>query len=749
MKTLIILVSFFMSTSAFAQGFIIPHQNIAPPELITHNIDVNIKNQVARVHVEQAFKNVSAVRMEGVYYFPIPRDASISDFAMWVDGKKLQGEILNRDEASKIYEEIVRRNIDPALLEYADNRFFRLKIFPIPPGKERRIELDYTQLLPMDNGIVRFLYPLHGDLQAGRHAGRPVPPPVPAPGMPRPLQKRTPETDEHTKTLSGCKQVFLVDIQSDVPIKNLYSPSHKVDINRKSDQQAIVSYEGTRKTEESDFVLYYSFSPEDLGMSLLCHKNEGEDGFYLLLISPKAEIAGNEILDKDVIFILDTSGSMGGEKIRQAKDALIYCLNGLRDGDRFAVLTFSSDVRAFSETLTHKNRVGDAIKFIQNISAKGGTNIDAALQKALSYEKDSNRPMNIVFLTDGLPTVGTTDVKSILKNVTKNNEDRRIFTFGVGYDVNTFLLDKLAQENHAVSDYIALDENIEEKISYFFDKVSNPVLSDLQLNYGHIRTFDVYPHELPDLFQGSQLMVVGRYKKAGRSTITLRGASRDRTVDFTYGVHFPKEAKNDFLPRLWASRRIAYLVDEIRTNGESKEVREEIEDLSKRYGIMSPYTSFLVQEDLHMANVLGAPNAKRSSSGILGLTMDAVGSFGVAKSCATTGASAVQMSKSLRTMREAEVVVREEQKSNFRYIGGRTFYWQNGKWEDSDYADQKTVKIKKGSQAFINLILTYPELGKFMSLGDEIIVKFKGKFIHISDKGIEKANKKELKKLIG
>ena len=735
------LVLVWSVSNLFAQGFIIPGANIRPPELTAHNVDVKIVNQVAQVHVKQSFKNVSAVRMEGVYYFPVPRDASISQFAMWVDGKKLQGEMLNRDEAAKIYEEIVRRNIDPALLEYADYRFFRLKIFPIPPGKTRKIELDYSQFLPMDNGVVRFLYPLHGDLQAGRYAGGGLLPP-PRPGMPMPVPQQEPEQGDHSKMTSGCKQVFVIDLQSDVPLKNLYSPSHKVEIDRVSERQARVSYEGVRSADEGDFILYYSVSPEDLGMSLISHNKDGEAGFFLLLISPKSKVSDKEILDKDIVFILDTSGSMSGEKIEQAKDALIYCLNGLNAGDRFALLTFSSEVHAFSEELSDRSKVKEAIKFVKSITARGGTNIDAALQKALSYQDKSIRPMNIVFLTDGLPTVGNTDIKTILANVKKKNENRRIFTFGVGYDVNTFLLDKLAQQNHAVSDYIAPDENIEEKISYFFDKVSNPVLSDLRLDFGAVKVFDTFPHELPDLFQGGQLMIVGRYKKAGHTAIMLQGTSKDKEKKYTYRAQFPRQADNDFLPRLWATRKIAYLVDAIRSNGESKEVREEIEELSKKYGVMSPYTSFIVLEDRStvLSQTSGVPASpvryKRAAKEAVGFAAPTA-----------TGASAVQMSKSLRAMREVEQIVNKDQ-ADVRYVNGRTFYFRDNMWVDSEYKEQKTLDIKKGSQAYINLLLTFPELGKFMSLGDEIIVGFKDKFIHIGSKGIEKASGKKLKKMI-
>ena len=756
---LIIAVSFLVAVSAKGQGFILPRGELQTPKLMSHKVDADISNQVAEVKAQQIFKNESSVPVEGVYYFPIPKEASVSDFAMWVDGKKLEGELLSHDEARKIYEDIVRRNIDPALLEYADYRFFRVNIFPIPPGKERKIELKYAQFLTMDGGLVRFIYPLHGQTQLGRTAGRPIPPITPLPPHPRlphPQQFPAPTPEERSEQKSShedCRQTFVMNIDSDVPIKNVYSPSHEVEISRQSDHRVRVSYEGNRVIDEGDFLLYYSVSPEDLGLSLVCHQTSRDDGFFLLLVSPKTKLEDEEILDKDIIFVLDTSGSMAGEKIEQAKGALEYCINRLRPDDRFALITFSSEVHKFQDKLVSGRLAKrQSLEFVRSIKAKGGTNIDAALKEALSFQHDTDRPMNIVFLTDGLPTVGATDVKTILANVGEKNKGVRIFSFGVGYDVNTFLLDKIAERRRGVSDYIAPDEDIEEKISLFFDKVSTPVLSDLELDYSHISVSDVFPKQLPDLFQGSQLMVVGRYGDSGETIITLTGRTTKKRKDFVYETEFSNEAENDFLPRLWASRKIAYLVDEMRTHGENDEVRQEIEDLSKEYGIMSPYTSYLVQEDQAQIVALraqsgsfGVTDKKGSGFHVLGGTPQPAESFDALSS---VGRAAVEASKSMRKMKEAVRIV-ETKKSDVRYVGGRTFYYRDGEWVDSQYKDEKVVEIKHGSTAFVNLLLCYPEIGKFMKLGNCVVVKLNKKFVRIGERGKEDTSQQKLCKIFG
>lgn len=456
-----------------AQGFIIPPPIRPPhhplPKLTEHRVEVKIIDQVARVEVHQVFYNESNRPIEGTYYFPLPKGATVSDFKMVADGKVLSGELLEKSKARKIYEDIVRRQLDPALLEYVDHNLFSAKIFPIPPHKERKIVLEYSSLLKLDGDIVQFTYPLRGQIAS---RGQWSPPTISSD------ERNRNRPDEENKRSSPIDQIVSIHLQSKIPLKNIYSPSHDVEMIKTDDNHARINYEGKRKKSSDTFVLYYSFSRSDFGLNLLTYRpEENENGFFMLLISPKTEISKNEILKKDILFVLDTSGSMEGEKIGQAKEALKYCIQHLNSEDRFNLITFSTETKLFKQKLVSASEYQrDALRYIDRIDAKGGTNINDALTETLSMEYETSRPVSIVFVTDGLPTAGETDIGNIIKNVSENNKNKvKIFTFGVGYDVNTVLLDRIATSNRSVSDYIEPNENIEQKISTFYDKIRHPV----------------------------------------------------------------------------------------------------------------------------------------------------------------------------------------------------------------------------------------------------------------------------------
>ena len=744
---LFILISVVgFSSQLFAQGFIIPRPRprfIHPmPQLTKHEVDVEITDRVAEVTVEQVFYNGSSRQMEGTYYFPLPKGASISDFKMYADGKVLSGELLEKEKARKIYEDIVRRNIDPALLEYVDFNLFSASIFPIPPKKERKIVLKYSSMLEQDGGLVKFSYPLRGEIGAGRTGPHP---PIFRGRHEKENRKRYPGSDKVEQTIN-------LDIESKVAIKNIYSPSHDVDVSRRGDFRAKVSYEGVRKEAEDNFVLYYSFSESDFGMSLLSYFPRKKDyGYFMMLISPKVNFKKSEIIKKDIIFILDTSGSMKGEKMKQAKDGLEYCLESLNDNDRFNLISFSTESKFFKENLVDASEYkNDALDYINDLEAKGGTNINEALMDALKMENKKSRPLSIVFLTDGLPTSGEREPGNIIKNVSRKNKEKvKIFTFGVGYDVNTYLLDKIADESQAASDYIEPEENIEEKISSFYDKVSHPVLTDLNIDFGNIKVDDVFPKKLPDLFKGSQLTIMGRYQKEKNVEITLNGKVSGKTKKFKYDAEFSASKSNDFLAHLWATRKIGFLMDEIRLHGENDELKEEVIRLSKKYGVMSPYTSFLVQEEEELAG----RDRFHFGRGVPLSTMDASANAPMAAPSKRAGAGEakkvggvyqVKMSKQTRTMKEAETISADQM---IKRAGKRSFYKKGEFWIDTEYNEEKTINIKYGSQAYTELVLTYSEIAKIAALGEKVIFKFKDKFVKICENGKVKLLKKELKML--
>jgi Ca-activated chloride channel family protein len=707
MKKLSFILSLFLIlySKTLADGFIVPVPRYPdeplPPYLSIryHHVEIKIDNQVAQTTVDQVFRNDYPRDLEGTYIFPLPLDASISKFSMFVGGEELKGEILDRDRARRIYEDIVRRRKDPALLEYYNQGMFRARVYPIPAHGETRIKLGYSQVLKSENNLCEYKYSL--------------------------------STEKFSQTPLENVQIGLV-INSDIPIKNVYSPTQDIKIEKETDHRVRVSYFEENARPNKDFVLYYSLSDKEVGFNLLSYQDKKEGNFFMALFSPKIQ-RPDRFIRKKVVFILDTSGSMQGKKIDQAKSALIFCLNALNPGDSFNLIDFDDQVKPFSERLLSASRenINSGIKFIQKCEADGGTDINSALLDGLRNLNPEDKTSYIVFLTDGLPTVGLTDIKRILENVKGKNISNRIFVFGVGFDVNTHFLDRLAQENHATSDYVTPNEDIEVKVSNFFKKISNPILSELSLKFPRIKTFEIYPKELPDLFSGSQVLVLGKYEGEGSSSAILSGYAGEEKQTYSYQVYFSPEEKNSFIPRLWATRRIGYLADQIRLYGQSEELIDEIVHLSKRYGIITEYTSFLIDADYRLADRDLHIRAERAGEA---LKMD-------------TGSGAVYQSKGLLKTQVGFVVPetyidlsgKEKKISQVMQIGNKVFFKKDSLWVDSQYdLSFKTIKIQRFSPAYFELAKRFPEFEKYLSLGDRVIFVHKAKMIEISERGEEK-----------
>ena len=713
--TLVIL----LSGIALADGFIIPvppHPGKPfPPSLSIkyHHVDIKIDNQVAQTAVDQVFINNHHRDIEGTYIFPIPTDASISKFSMFVGGEEIKGEILDKDEARKIYQDIVRRKRDPALLEYFKDGMFKASVYPIPAHGETRIKLYYSEVLKLNGGICGYRYTL--------------------------------ATEKFSRDPLQSVKVT-VKINSKTPIKSIYSPSHNVKIEKEDDHHARVTYVEENTRPDKDFFLYYTVSEEDIGFNLLPFEDEDHQGYFLAMISPQVEVAADKTSSKNIIFILDTSGSMKGEKIKQAKGALSFCLNSLNEGDRFNVIDFDDQVTTLQRGLVRAGRenVREALSFVDKREAEGGTNINDALITALEQIEDASGASFIIFLTDGLPTVGQTDINTILANVKgANRSSTRIFVFGVGYDVNTRLLDRLAQDNHATSDYVRPSEDIEVKVSGFFKKVSHPILTDIELSFGSVEVYDLYPKELPDIFKGSQLLVLGKYKGEGTTKATLSGSARGSDRKFRYEVDFTPDDKNDFIPRLWATRRIGYLISELRLHGQNEELVDEVVRLSKKYGIITEYTSFLVDADYRLAAHELAPQATKKFAES---SVDMVGAGAVNRAKATRG----QMGALQAPQAFLDAEGKEQKVTRMAQIGNRTFFKKNGLWVDSQYEGKiEAIKVKSLSEAYFKLLSEVPEIGRFLALGDEVIFFLHGKAIHVSDEGESDFTAAELKSLLG
>ncbi|MGH7173353.1 MAG: VIT domain-containing protein, partial [Gemmataceae bacterium] len=560
-------------SAADAHGLLIPADKSLPPlAMLNHKVKIAIDDQLAVTNVEQTFRNHTDRNLEATYIFPVPPGASVNRFSMWVNGKETKGELVEAKKAAQIYTSIVRRTKDPALLEYMGNNLLRLRVFPILPHADQKVALRFTSVASKEGKLVEYVYPLKTN------------------------GKATSTLEEFSLTAT---------IKSAHNVTNVYSPTHSISLKRASDQEVTVTFDQNQALLDKDFQLFYATGDKDIGLTALNHRPlSGDKGYFTLLITPRVEMSKKYQVPRDMILVLDTSGSMRGAKMEQARKALKYCLDNLGKNDRFGIINFATTVNRYEEKLLPANaeQVGRAKKWVEELEATGGTAINDALASALELRgKEEGRTFTVVFFTDGQPTIGETDVDKILKHtLAKNSASTRIFTFGVGDDVNATMLDQLAGKTRALSTYVRPSEDIENKASGLYSKISNPVLTNLKLTATNdIKFSEVYPPELPDLFHGSQLVVLGRYSGKGAVAVKLSGQVSMEAKEFVYELTFPEKTgeEREFVEHLWARRKVGYLLDQIRGNGEKKELVQEVVTLAKKYGITTPYTSYLVVPD--------------------------------------------------------------------------------------------------------------------------------------------------------
>lgn len=713
-----------------------PHP-FAPLEVQSVKVQTHINDQIAVTRIDQEFFNPNAVRLEGTFVFPIPKGAHLDKFAMEIDGKQVDAELLGAAKARGIYEDIVRKLRDPALLEYAGQDAFKVRIFPIEPNSRKRVTFSYTQLLASDGGLVGYTLPL----STGKFSCKPV------------------------------RNVGVqVEIQTRRALKSIYSPTHSVEVKREGSNQATVGFEAADVRGESDFQLYFAAEKDEIGVNLLTHHVSGEDGYFLMMASPGLEAGKGQVLPKDVAFVLDTSGSMAGKKLDQAKKALQFCVENLNDEDRFEIIRFSTEVEPLFDKLVDasKQNRDRAEDFVSHLRPIGATAIDDALKKALALETGRNegRPFVVIFLTDGRPTIGITDEDRIVANAQKESDGRiRIFCFGIGTDVNTHLLDKITEQTRGFSQYVLPEEDLELKVSAFFSKIKEPVLANPELKFnGDVRVSKLYPSRLPDLFKGEQVVLVGRYSGQGDAGAVLEGTIKGGNRKFAYDVRFPEScSENDFLPRLWATRRVGYLLDEIRLHGENSELRDEVTDLARKYAIVTPYTAYLIVEDEQRRAV---PTGMRSMPRLyedLGareeaakswqqFTTEREGDVGVASAlsgmalrsveapaAATLGADAAfrrrygsmaggAVQNSAQPAQTGRSTLAEYTQQS-QFVAGKTFFLNGNQWVDSQI--QKTpgarqVRIEFGSQAYFDFVAKHPRVSAWLALGQNVQILWEG-----------------------
>lgn len=673
----------------------VPMREVEVREL---SVDAVVRDQVARVQLSQKFHNPNGSQMETQYLFAVPPDSTIQDFVLMVDGDEIAGELMDRDEAERIYREIVRTQKDPALLEWVGRGLLRTSVFPIPGHGERTVTLSYTMLLPRDGDRMETVVPLG------------------APGSdPRPVQKLD----------------VRVRLEQTQPIRTLYSPTDGVEIDRDGERRATARLQRNNQAPPAELRLIAGMDERPVGATLLSTRpSAGEDGYFLLILSPAIGEGNQAPIDKNVVFVIDRSGSMSGRKIEQAREALSFVLNNLGPGDTFNIVVYDDLVETFRPELQRFNEGTRqaAQAFVANIRAGGSTNIDEALRVALEMlPEDHSRPSYVIFLTDGLPTVGEQNELKIAEHAKAANRARaRIFSFGVGYDVNARLLTRLSRDNNGTTEYVRPEDDLEVSVSRFYGRMSSPVLSDPELTIDGVRINRQTPRELPDLFSGNQVILTGRYSGDGEAEVRLSGRIGDRGETFHYPVHFAESgrgAQNAFIERLWAARRIGDLTDEIDLQGQNDELVDEIVALSKRYGILTPYTSFLAREDTDLTQRRGLRQQARDQltmldqeSGASGVQQRMLsqglqradtgaaaeniiwnysGPAGAAGAATQSrGARSVQMDAPMTFVPPAVATADAAPEETVRTAGTQAFYRREGAWLAADAIEQDQSQMQ-------------------------------------------------------
>jgi Ca-activated chloride channel family protein len=713
-----------------------------PPPVVyeVRKVDVNVtvRDQIATVQLSQVFKNVSGRALEAQLLFPMPTDAAISQLTLLVDGGEFTGRILKKEEARRIYEEIVRRRRDPALLEYMGHGLFQTSVFPVPPGAERTVQIRYTQLLKQDAGLTSLLLPIG----TNRHAHHPI----------------------------GTLNVN-VQIESATPLRSVYSPTHEVSVKRSGEHRANCRLTLNQVHSPDDLRLLFGAGEESVGGNLISYwpkDEEVDNGYFVLLVSPGIEPVNAEPVPRSLVFILDRSGSMTGEKIKQARDALKFLVRQLRPRDTFNIVAYDSVVESFRPELQRADETGieAALGFVDGLFAGGSTNIDSALQTGLGMLKSRDVPSYVLFMTDGLATVGEKNEMHIAANAkTANRVGARMFNFGVGYDVNSRLLDRLSRGNRGQSVFVRPKEDIEASVSNLYNRIGRPMLTDVSVKFEFDEVRDEatpppisrsYPKELTDLFYGEQLVLVGRYRKPGRAKVTVSGLLNGKRQVFSIPVTFSEPSKDEshsFAEKLWATRRVGELIDELDLHGHNQELVNELVALSIQHGIITPYTSFLADERTELA---ASGNRDRAAAAVrrgLGSTGGRGGfgqrelkqrlqvaatasapkpSAGVAREVADLAKNAPAGGKAVLFLEEDGT---QRVAASIRQLGRKTFFRRGGQWKDSTVTStqqSKALRIQQFSKEYFDLAAEHGgTLAKYLVFSEPVVLNLAGRTYQI------------------
>lgn len=751
-----------------AQGEIIPRPciggrcvpSIAPGRVVRTGSDVRIvlggsrglaSGAVPRVlgfEIEETFTNTGGAIGEADYLFPLPRGAAFQDLRLEINGELVSGETLDANEARKIYEEIVRRQRDPALVEWMGRGLLRARIFPIAPGERKRVVVRYQMVAEREGDALRVDYfGAASSAPCGRRALDPGP--APRDCGPRPLEseRRKPEP-ERRATLS----LTYPDIAA---LGRAYSPTHALDESERNGRRVVRVRGDAREVT----ILLPLRRAREAALALLAHAPGGrgarEDGFALVTLTPPAAAA--RTVARDITFVLDVSGSMRGRKMEQARDAGKALLATLTPRDRFRLVDFATDVRTFRDGWVPATRanIAAASRYLDELEAEGSTNIEGALKEALRAEPQAGRLPLVLFLTDGEPTVGLRDADALARLAAREAGEARVFTFGLGADVNVALVERMAVDGRGTAQFVRPEESPERAVSLVAARLTNPVATGLRVRAeGPVRLVKMHPAGGIDLFAGQDLVVLARYEGSGRARLRMEGTSADGPVRWSQEVDFPeRETGNAFVPRLWATQRVGWLSAERRRGDASDEVAREIRELGERYGIPTEFTSYFVREP-GMDVATGMPAVRREARGAPRATLGSAAGGAPAPAAnkaaafeAARDASAQRAATSL-AMADSMATAAEGDDGTTKRASGRTFRLVDGTWTDSGWrADVESVKIRAYSDAWFALASRLPAVREALALGDRVRVAGRAVTIEIGESGAERLTTRELDRI--
>jgi len=688
------------------------------------DVRVELVDRVLHYEVTETYVNRGSRVGEADYMFPLPKGAALQDLKLSINGEMVAGETMSSDRARQIYEQIVRQQRDPALLEWMGYGLLRARIFPIAPGETKKVVVRFQSVAEREGDALRIDY--FRGLRNAQRGGN---------GSP-----------EGTTS-------FTLTYPDERIYGAAYSPTHSI---------SSIDQGSTRRVEVRDAsgeitLLIPVRKPASPAITLLANAPGNDDGFALITLTPPA--MAPRAVPRDVTFVIDVSGSMSGKKIEQARAAGRQLLQSLSPADRFRFIDFSTDVRTFRDgyAMASSDNIRAAERYLDALEAEGSTNIGGALDQALAAPIQSGRLPIVLFLTDGLPTIGETNGDVIASRVAGQRGSRRLFTFGVGSDLNISLIEQLALEGRGTASFVRPGESVERAVGIVASRLTNPLVTDVRVHADGVQLRKVHPSGPSDIFAGEDLIILARYQGSGASTLRFDGQTSAGPVSWTSRVAFPDRSReNPFVARLWATQRVGYLSAEKRKHGASTEIDDEIRQLGDRYGIPTEFSSYLVLEP--GMNPPGLAQPALSGRSVVGgqARLNAAVTTGLAGAVAgapiaganTQSFEAAKMAAAQRAamnVASADSVSGLRDRSNFRRAGNRVFIRRDSSWTDTRVKpDWPVLKVKPYSDAYFRIVDLLPELRESFAIGEHVRVGGRAMTIELASAGVETLSARSL-----